>query len=291
MTSSITPDIDQACRRAARLLDEADCLVVGAGAGLGVDAGLPDFRGPQGFWRAYPALGRAGMAFTDVANPQAFRDQPRLAWGFYGHRLALYRRTPPHAGYHLLRALGERCAGGAFAFTSNVDGHFLRAGFPPERVIEVHGSIHRLQCLAPCEAVTWAADSLDPRLDEARCEWLGPLPACPDCGELARPNILMFGDFGWVEGTGNERTERLLEWLGKHQRPVTIELGAGNALPTVRAFCHSLHTPLIRINPDYRGEATGERVDIPLGALAALRAIVGHLAVPLEGLEAVLAAQ
>ena len=40
--------------RAAALLARADALVIAAVAGMGVDSGLPDFRGPQGFWRAYP---------------------------------------------------------------------------------------------------------------------------------------------------------------------------------------------------------------------------------------------
>ncbi|MDR7336113.1 NAD-dependent SIR2 family protein deacetylase [Roseateles asaccharophilus] len=88
---------------AAALIAQADALVVTAGAGMGVDSGLPDFRGRDGFWRAYPALGRAGLQFTEVASPDTFERDPRLAWGFYGHRLGLYRRTVPHAGFALLR--------------------------------------------------------------------------------------------------------------------------------------------------------------------------------------------
>ena len=42
--------------RAAAALRNADCLLFHAGAGMGVDSGLPDFRGPQGFWRAYPPM-------------------------------------------------------------------------------------------------------------------------------------------------------------------------------------------------------------------------------------------
>src|SRR5450759_2270489 len=94
-------------RRCAEAVREADGLLVTAGAGMGVDSGLPDFRGPQGFWRAYPALGRA-----------------RIAWGFYGHRLALYRKTVPHEGFAILRRIGEAMPAGVFVLTSNVDGQF-----------------------------------------------------------------------------------------------------------------------------------------------------------------------
>ena len=50
--------IDNAARRAAQVIAEADALLIGAGAGMGVDSGLPDFRGAQGFWRAYPPYAR-----------------------------------------------------------------------------------------------------------------------------------------------------------------------------------------------------------------------------------------
>ena len=73
-------------RRCAEAVHQADGLLVAAGAGMGVDSGLPDFRGTQGFWRAYPALGRARIAFESIAGPAAFDADPLLAWGFYGHR-------------------------------------------------------------------------------------------------------------------------------------------------------------------------------------------------------------
>lgn len=60
---------------------------------MGVDSGLPDFRGNEGFWKAYPALARAGISFIEAANPDTFHARPATAWRFYGHRLQLYRET------------------------------------------------------------------------------------------------------------------------------------------------------------------------------------------------------
>ncbi|TAK99630.1 MAG: NAD-dependent deacetylase, partial [Aquabacterium sp.] len=73
-----TPDeaLRAQIRHAAEIIDQADGLIIAAGAGMGVDSGLPDFRGPEGFWNAYPALGRAGLGFMDVANPRAFGRTP-----------------------------------------------------------------------------------------------------------------------------------------------------------------------------------------------------------------------
>ena len=136
---------------AADLIAQADGLIIAAGAGMGVDSGLPDFRGNQGFWRVYPALAEARIAFEEIACPDAFRDAPERAWGFYGHRLNLYRRTIPHAGFAVLKRWGLRLPRGAFVFTSNVDGQFQRAGFDSNQVCEVHGSIHHLQCVQGCD--------------------------------------------------------------------------------------------------------------------------------------------
>src|SRR5512143_2212890 len=88
--------------RAAQSVRRADALLIGAGAGMGVDSGLPDFRGAQGFWRAYPVYEKLGLDFSSMANPRWFTADPAFAWGFYGHRLELYRKTVPHAGFALL---------------------------------------------------------------------------------------------------------------------------------------------------------------------------------------------
>ena len=113
---------DATVEQAAEAIAAADGMLVGAGAGMGVDSGLPDFRGDQGFWKAYPPYARLGLSFIDMANPQGFADDPELAWGFYGHRLNLYRDTVPHQGFAILQRWAQRMIHGLFVFTSNVDG-------------------------------------------------------------------------------------------------------------------------------------------------------------------------
>src|SRR5262245_58143410 len=98
----------RAIEAAALAIGRAEALVIAAGAGMGVDGGLPDFRGPKGFWRAYPPYERLGLRFEELANPHWFRADPGLAWGFYGHRLGLYRQNRPHDGYAILRRWAAR---------------------------------------------------------------------------------------------------------------------------------------------------------------------------------------
>jgi NAD-dependent SIR2 family protein deacetylase len=276
---SIEPALD----RAAAAIAAADAILIGAGAGMGVDSGLPDFRGPQGFWRTYPPFERLGFHFPAVANPRWFVQDPELAWGFYGHRMGLYRRTEPHEGFAILRRWAERMPRGGFVYTSNVDGHFQRAGFDPDRIVEVHGTIAAMQCLTDCGIGIFPSDPYEVDVDEQTMRAAPPLPLCPDCGSLARPNILMFGDGGWDSSQSDSQHRRLGAWLKTldRGRTVTIEMGAGLAVPTIRIMSEDyIDRPggtLIRINPREPDVPAGH-LALPMGALAALRAIDERLA-------------
>lgn len=240
---------------------------------MGVDSGLPDFRGTTGFWQAYPALARSGLRFEEIANPAHFDSDPELAWGFYGHRLNLYRSTVPHQGFHIIQKWAEHLPYGAFVFTSNVDGQFEKAGVDSLRVLECHGSIHYLQCTANCGKRPWSADSFIPTIDNNNCRILSLLPSCPNCGSLARPNILMFGDGDWLTQRRNEQQQRFGRWRERVQLPVVIELGAGTAIPSVRWFGEDQHCALIRINPRESDVERTSDVAIALGALDGLQAL------------------
>jgi len=263
--------------KAAQLISHADGLIIAAGAGMGVDSGLPDFRGNAGFWRHYPALKKTGIGFQDIASPEHFWDAPHLAWGFYGHRLNLYRQTPPHRGFQLLHEIAAKLPHNAFVYTSNVDGHFQRAGFDENQVHECHGSINHLQCIDACEQQIWSAQLFTPIVDEESCLLTNRPPACPVCGRVARPNVLMFNDVGWVSGRSDRQREQLDAWLQKVSRPVVIELGAGTAIPTVRIFAERQHRPLIRINTrDAHLTPSTHHVSLQMSTREALNAI--HLA-------------
>ncbi len=277
MTSDPQAMCDGALERAAEALRGARVLFVTAGAGMGVDSGLPDFRGTEGFWRAYPPL--RGMAFEAVANPRWFSDDPALAWGFYGHRLALYRRTLPHAGFSVLLRWAQRRH--VLIFTSNIDGQFQRAGFREEVLYEVHGSIHHLQCVSPCSDAIWSARdttiAVDPRTLRAR----EPLPRCPRCGALARPNVLMFGDWDFLGGRAEAQARRYvhLRHEAAGRDAVVVEIGAGTAVPTVRLQSErlaALGATLIRINPR-APEGPPGTLSLPLGGAEALGALERRL--------------
>lgn len=261
---------ETAIDKAADLIEAADGLLIGAGAGMAVDSGLPDFRGENGFWKAYPALGRAGFGFSEIANPMAFLTDPKTAWGFYGHRLQLYRAAVPHEGFSVLKQIASHLTYGAFVFTSNVDGLFQKAGFPEQRICEIHGSIHYLQCAEPCCADVWDATRLRPMIDEQNCSWVDWLPSCDHCGRLARPNILMFDDHAWIDERTEHQRTKMMAWRGFPRSLVALEIGAGVQVPTVRRFIRGQGVPVIRINPQGESKVGNNSVDIQGGALSVI---------------------
>jgi NAD-dependent SIR2 family protein deacetylase len=269
--SSMSDDL----RRAADVIRAADALLITAGAGMGVDSGLPDFRGPEGFWRHYPPLAELGLRFEQMANPTWFVRDPHLAWGFYGHRWNLYRATRPHAGFAILRRWAEAKPGGYFVFTSNVDGQFQAANFAAERIVECHGSLRHRQCVSPCGDAIWESEGeVDVNAETIRAR--DPLPRCPRCRGLARPNVLMFGDGHWVAHRTDEQYAAMRSWLRGVGKVVVVECGAGTAVPTVRLTSQrvaaQLGTRLVRINLR-EADVAAREIGLAMGALEALQRI------------------
>lgn len=263
--------------QAAEMIQGAEAMIITAGAGIGVDSGLPDFRGNTGFWKAYKPYEKLGIGFADAANPTHFRNDPAFGWGFYGHRTNLYRRTIPHAGFQVLRSWMERFERPGFVITSNVDGQFQKAGFDEDRMLEVHGSIHWLQCLSPCSPKLWPnnetieVDEIDMRTPN--------IPVCPHCGGVSRPNILMFNDFSWISKRTDNQQAAFNRFI-KQQRGkqiVIVEIGAGTSVNRIRYTSETIagnssRIRIIRLNlnePDIRPPHLG----LPCGALDGLRKI------------------
>lgn len=267
---------------AARRIREAKALIVTAGAGMGVDSGLPDFRGDRGFWNAYPMYERLGVNFISAANPEHFARDPAFAWGFYGHRSNLYRKTVPHEGFAILLRWIRQLELDYFVVTSNVDGQFQKAGFDPTRIAEVHGSIHYLQCTVPCSQAIW--DNGKEFAVDLETMRSSTIPRCPRCGGTARPNILMFDDFTWLAERTDRQERRHNEFLASRRgsgQLVIVEMGAGTAIPTIREHSEMLGRQLgatvIRINPR-EPQIHAPHIAVPLGALAGLRKIDEALA-------------
>lgn len=167
----------------ARLLVERGDAVALTGAGISVESGIPSFRGAQGLWEKY-----APMEYATIG---AFLRQPEKSWKMLGELLAVCGRAAPnsaHYGLARLEGMGLLRA----VITQNVDRLHVAAG--SRRVIEYHGNLEELVCVS-----CW-------RSYPTRERWAigGAAPRC-DCGEILKPNIVMFGEpIPWI---AQERAE------------------------------------------------------------------------------------
>jgi NAD-dependent deacetylase len=159
----------------AALLRERQPCVALTGAGVSTESGIPDFRSPTGIWADVDPL--------EVASIQAFRRDPVCVWSFYGARINVLRDAKPNAA-HLALAELERRELVQAVVTQNIDTLHTRAG--SQEVVEVHGSIRSAECLG-C-LWTEPADAVLAQLADS------PTPSCPQCGEVLKPGVVMFGE-------------------------------------------------------------------------------------------------
>jgi NAD-dependent deacetylase len=160
-------------------IDRAARVVVLTGAGISTDSGIPDFRGPQGVWTRDPRAEKLSDIRYYVTDPEI----RRASWqGRLEHPAWTAQPNPGHLALVALERRGKLHA----LITQNIDGLHLRAGNSPERVLEVHGNVHKVICL--------------------ECGWKGPMqetlarvrageadPQCRSCGGILKSDTISFG--------------------------------------------------------------------------------------------------
>lgn len=292
-----------AITRAATLIADADAVLIVAGAGMGIDSGLPDYRGPNGLWNTWHPAAQLRMTYEDLSTHEQFVQNPALAWGFQTYLTRMYHDLDPHSGYHQLRELVESGKQGQyFVVTSNVDSQFLKAGFDPDKLYEVHGTKRVWQCMSKkCNkrCAPWPMDVTQlPELDPETLLAIPPFPKCMHCGAMARPNVSFFDDDVFSETITKRQGARFQKWLESvvGTRVVLLEFGCGLSQHSIRfehvdgryamqskeyklppSFRAGENTHLIRINPD-DGEDMGPHVvNLPLGAQEAMRVLASRV--------------
>lgn len=156
-----------------RRLKAAKRMVVLTGAGVSAESGLPTFRGAEGLWRNYRP--------EDLANLEAFHNDPVTVWKWYDWRRGLVANAKPNAAHYAIARL-EELFEDFLLITQNVDNLHRVAG--NKKMVELHGNIWFTRCLAEGTV----RENRDVPLKEIP-------PVCPDCGSIERPNIVWFGEF------------------------------------------------------------------------------------------------
>ena len=161
-------------------LRRAHQIVVLTGAGISTESGIPDFRGPQGLWTKNPDAEKSATLRHYVNDPEvrARAWQNRLSSGMWD--------AEPNDAHRALADL-ERQAALHTIVTQNVDGLHHAAGSSPERIIEIHGNVREVKCLA----CAWHGP-MGPTLDRVRAG--EDDPRCLDCGGILKSATISFGE-------------------------------------------------------------------------------------------------
>lgn len=220
--------------RLKRTLDEADAIVIGAGAGLSTSAGLT-YSGE-----------RFEKHFGDFIEKYGIRDM--YSGGFYPFqtleehwawwsRHIYYNRyvDAPKTVYRDLLELVKNQD--YFVLTTNVDHQFQRAGFDKKRLFYTQGDYGLWQCSRPCCQETYDNEEVVRRMIAEQREMKVPtdlIPYCPHCGQPMTMNLrcddTFVQDDGWYQAA-----QRYEDFLRRHEgmRVVFLELGVGMNTPVI----------------------------------------------------------
>jgi NAD-dependent protein deacetylase/lipoamidase len=171
---------DEELEKIAGWLRDARQVVVLTGAGISTESGIPDFRGPQGVWTKNPEAEKTATLSYYVRDPEVRRRawQNRLESEMWSAK--------PNAGHRALAELEQRAALHTLV-TQNVDGLHIAAGTSPEKVVEIHGTVHAAKCLS----CGWRG-SMDETLDRVRAGEADP--ECLRCGGILKSATISFGE-------------------------------------------------------------------------------------------------
>lgn len=221
-----------------QLIQEADGILILAGAGMGVDAGIPDFRGKSGLWSAEKDN------FIKFASGPAWHEHPLETWNFYIARFISCQSLEPHRGYYDLKNILEKQNKDVYVMTSNVDGHFEKAGYLVDKIYTIHGDLKHIQCSNKCCRDTYPMPQFTHELTN-----ISEAPHCPKCGSVMRPVVMMFNDPWMVTTKIDLQAMACLNWILSKNNIVGIEIGAGLVVPSLRIYGEERTSTLIRINP------------------------------------------
>jgi NAD-dependent deacetylase len=162
-----------------RWVDEARRVVVLTGAGISTESGIPDFRGPQGVWTKNPQAEK-------LSNIHYYMSDPEVRKAAWQSRLSHPAWTAqPNAGHFALADLEKRGKLHAL-ITQNIDELHQMAGNSPDKVIEVHGTVRKVVCMA-CGMTAPMQEALD-RVRAGEGD-----PPCRDCGGILKSATISFG--------------------------------------------------------------------------------------------------
>lgn len=231
------------------------------GAGVSADSGLPTYRGVGGLYEGKDT--DDGVPIERALSGPMFRARPALTWRYIHQIEAACRGAAPNAAHRAIAALESHLAR-CWVLTQNVDGLHATAG--SKNLVQIHGTVHRLSCTA----CAWR----DTVTDYAH---LPPLPTCPDCGAVIRPDVVLFEEALPAAAVRTYETE-----LG---RPfdVVVSIGTTAVFPYIAQpmwLARRQGALTVEVNPGRSQVSAAAKLRLEMGAAAAFSALAARLGLP-----------
>lgn len=228
---------EEQIERAAKAIDEAEYILIGAGAGLSAAAGLT--YGGKRFEDLFPEfIEKYGMTDMYSAGFYPFASE-EARWGYWSKHVYVNRIEPQ--ALELYRTLYKLVQNKPyFVLTTNADHQFYKAGFGDDHIFATQGDYGYIQCLKGCHKKVYEDEKMMLQMHQARRDCLVPsymVPKCPVCGGPMTMNLRC--DQHFVEDDAWHRAEenfgRFLKEC-EYKKTVLFELGIGFNTPVIVRF-------------------------------------------------------
>lgn len=242
----------------ASVLAPARRVLFITGAGISADSGLPTYRGVGGLYN--DADTDEGIPIETALSGGMFRVRPDITWTHLSHIEENCRGAQPNAAHRAIAEL-EQLGKDVLVFTQNVDGLHKLAG--SSAVLEIHGNIHHLYCTA-CDYEEIVPDLANHDIP----------PACPECGGLMRPNVILFD-----EALPQDVLERFWDEV-EEGFDLVVVIGTSGAFPYILEpfkWFSQIGVPTVEINPLESRMSPYARIHLPLGAAAGMQGVMEAL--------------
>ena len=244
--------------KAKKAIDNADYILIGAGAGLSTAAGIEYF-GKRFTENFKEFIDKYSMTDMYSSGFYPFKTSEEK-WAYWAKHIDLnrYRVGETDIYKKLLELVKDK---DYFVITTNVEHQFWINGFEDERIFETQGDYGLFQCSEACHNKTYDNGELIKEMVEKTHDCKIPsdlVPKCPVCGAEMETNLrkdnLFVQDEKWYEA--NKRYMQFLDKI-KNKETVFLELGVGFNTPVIIRYPFEQMTydnpdaTLIRLNKDY----------------------------------------
>ncbi|MCR9164113.1 MAG: SIR2 family NAD-dependent protein deacylase [Nannocystaceae bacterium] len=223
----------------AEVLTAARRVLFVTGAGVSADSGLPTYRGVGGLYDS--GTTDEGVPIEVALSGEMLTARPEVCWKYMLQIERACRGAAPNRAHEVIASI-QRRREGAWLLTQNVDGLHARAGSEP--MIEIHGNLQSLSCTA----CAWRARvddflALEPQLGTPAAP---TTPRCPACGEMIRPQVVLFGEMLPQAAIASLQRELQTGF------DAVVSVGTTSAFPYIAApvvMAKRAGAPTVEINP------------------------------------------